>query len=125
LLRLLLDAHIPKAVASQIRRKNPGIEVQHLSQWLEGAFLEESDEVVLSQAADMEFTLVTYDLRTIPELLRAWSESGIDKGGVIFVDEGTIPQPNIGLLVQALGALWATEGRQDWRNRVVFLKRSR
>jgi len=68
-------------------------------------------------------TLVTYDRRTIPPLLKAWAEEGRKHGGVIFVDENTISPADIGGLVRALIQLLKERGRQDWTDRVYFLRR--
>ena len=37
--------------------------------------------------ATHRWSLVTYDRRTIPPLLKTWAESGLHHGGVVFVDE--------------------------------------
>jgi hypothetical protein len=72
----------------------------------------------------MEMTLVTYDRRTIPVLLKTWAEEGRSHGGVIFVDEKTISPANIGALVRALSQLYKETKNFDWADRVVFLRRS-
>jgi hypothetical protein len=74
-------------------------------------------------AAAERLTLVSYDRRTIPVLLKAWIEEGRSHGGVIFVDDKTISPANIGHLVRALLNLWEKSARWDWRNRVCFLQR--
>ena len=81
-----------------------------------------ADEVVLREAQKQRLTLVTFDLRTIPPLLRSWSEQGFDHSGVILVDERTIAQGDIGGLVKALCALWRTHRDIDWTNRVAYLQ---
>jgi hypothetical protein len=48
------------------------------------------------EAAEQDLTLVTYDRRTIPPWLKAWAEEGRRHGGVVFVDEKTIPPADIG-----------------------------
>jgi hypothetical protein len=68
-------------------------------------------------------TLVTYDRRTIPPLLKTWAEEGRKPGGVIFVDEKTISPADIGGLVRALIQLFKETGRWDWTDRVCFLRR--
>ena len=56
----------------------------------------------LNEAAKQKLTLVTYDRRTIPPLLKAWAEEGLRHAGVIFVDDKTISPADIGGLVSAL-----------------------
>ena len=68
-----------------------------------------------------KLTLVTYDRRTIPRLLKTWAEEGRNHGGVIFVDEKTVSSANIGGLVRALAQLHKEAGRWDWTDRVLFL----
>ena len=69
-------------------------------------------------------TLVTFDLRTIPSLLRLCAEHGMDHSGVIFVDDRTVAQHDIGGLVAALCAVWKAQRNMDWTNRVVYLRSS-
>jgi len=72
-------------------------------------------------AALLGFVLVTYDLRTIVPLLKAWGEQGVDHGGVILVDGRTLAPNDFGGLTRALGALWNAERRASWANRVIYL----
>ena len=83
--------HISPAVASGLRRRSRTLEVSALAEWEGGGFLGLADAVCLHHAAAHGWTLVTYDRRTIPPLLRSWAEAGQHHGGVIFVDEKTIP----------------------------------
>lgn len=51
--------------------------------------------------------------QTIPALRKRWTEEGRQHGGVIFVDEKTIPPADIGGLVRALIHLFKETGRWD------------
>ena len=42
-------------------------------------FLGAADELVLQEACKQKLTLVTFELRTTPPLLRLWAEHGIDR----------------------------------------------
>ena len=66
---------------------------------------------------------ITYDRKTIPPLLKMWAEADCEHGGVIFVDEKTIPPSDIGGLIQALHMLFQKSMNWDWRNRICFLRR--
>lgn len=123
MLKLLLDEHISPRVATGLRRRNQALHVCALTEWESGNFLGQDDASCLRQAADLGWTLVTYDRRTIPPLLKSWSEAGQAHGGVIFVDEKTIPPSDIGGLVQALAALVQQADALDWTDRVCFLRR--
>ena len=81
---------ISPAVAQGLRRRNRSLTVVCMAAWERGAFLGQQDSVCLQQAAARGLTLVTYDRRTIPPLLKVWGEEGRKHGGVIFVDEKTI-----------------------------------
>jgi hypothetical protein len=121
-LKLLLDEHISPDVASGVRRLGHGVSVRWMVEWEGGNFLGQDDAIWLPEAAAQNLTLVTYDRRTIPPLLKTWAEEGRQHGGVIFVDEKTIAQSNIGGQVRALRNL-VKEGRTwDWRDRVCFLR---
>ena len=122
-MRLLLDAHVPPAVAVGLMALVT-IEVQALRHWQGGIYLDEGDDTILQAAHAAGWTLVTYDQRTIRPLLKAWSEQGIAHSGVIFVDEHTVAQRDVGGLIGALRHLVEREGDADWENRAYFLKRA-
>jgi hypothetical protein len=125
MLKLLLDEHISPAVALGHRRKNPSLIVRFLSEWEGGACLGQDHATCMELACRQGLTFVTYDRRTIPPLLKSWAEHGRDHGGVIFVDEKTIPPSDLGGLVRALDSLERQAIRWDWKNRVCFLRRKR
>ena len=95
-------------------------------QWESGNFLGKEDSVCLLEAAKQRLTLVTYDRRTIPPLLKLWAEEERSHGGVIFVDERDFlagghwrcgSAPSISLVDVA--------GGMDWTNQVYFLRSGR
>jgi hypothetical protein len=123
MVKLLLDEHISPAVADGLRRRNPLLTVVCMAAWEQGEFLGQQDSLCLQQAAEQGLTLVTYDRRTIPPLLKVWAEEEQRHGGVIFVDEKTISPADTGSLVRALNELAKTTARWDWSDRVCFLRR--
>ncbi len=123
MLRLLLDEHISPAVATGLQRKNRSLSVHCMAEWEDGNFLGQEDSICLRQAAAQALTLVTYDRRTIPPLLKLWAEEGQKHGGVIFVDEKTISPADIGGLVRALAGLVKETWKWDWSDRIYFLSR--
>jgi hypothetical protein len=123
MLKLLLDEHISPDVASGLHRRNRAIEIRYMVEWEGGRFLGQDDRVCLRQAAAQGLTLVTYDRRTIPPLLKTWAEEERTHGGVIFVDEKTISPADIGDLVWALTRLAREAGKLDWTDRIYFLRR--
>jgi hypothetical protein len=96
MLKLLLDEHISLKVANGVYRRNRSLVVHPMVQWESGSFLGKEDSVCLLEAAKQGLTLVTYDRRTIPPLLKLWAEEARSHGGVIFVDEKTISPADIG-----------------------------
>lgn len=123
MLKLLLDEHISPGVAKGLKRRKPGIVVRYFAEWENGSFLGQDDSSCLKQAATQGLTLVTYDRRTIPPLLKTWAEEQRSHGGVIFIDEKTISPRNIGALVRALTELIKTSKNWNWKDRIVLLRR--
>jgi hypothetical protein len=123
MLKLLLDEHISPDVANGLRRHNRALEVRYMVEWERGRFLGQDDRACLREAAVQSLTLVTYDRRTIPPLLKTWAEEERTHGGVIFVDEKTISPSDIGGLVRALTSLARKTDSWDWRNRIYFVRR--
>jgi hypothetical protein len=123
MLRLLLDEHIAPDVAKGLRRTSRKIAVYPMAEWEDGSLLGQDDAACLREAATRRLTLVTYDRRTIPPLLKAWAEAGLEHGGVIFVDEKTISQADIGGLVRALSTLAKESTDWNWEDRVCYLRR--
>ena len=122
MLHILTDEQISPKVAVAARKLSRGMQITTIFQWLNGHFVGSPDGEILREAARQKMTLLSFDLRTIPTLLRAWGEQGIDHGGLIFVDEKSIPQSDIGGLARALCELRRLQGDADWTNRCFFLQ---
>jgi hypothetical protein len=123
MLKLLLDEHISPDVAHGLRRRNRAIQIHSMAEWESGRFLGQDDRTCMQEAAVQGFTLLTYDRRTIPQLLKIWAEEERPHGGVIFVDEKTVSPADIGGLVWALTSLARETSKWDWTNRIYFLRR--
>jgi hypothetical protein len=117
MLKLLLDEHISPSVATGLRRRHRAVEIGSMVEWENGRFLGQDDHACMREAAAQKLTLVTYDRRTIPPLLKNWAEEGRTHGGVIFVDA------DIGALVLALTELVTVTRTWNWTNRIYFLRR--
>jgi hypothetical protein len=110
-------------VAIGLRRRIRLLTIRSMQEWEDGNFLGQDDDACLKEAARQKLTLVTYDRRTIPPLLKTWAEEGRHHGGVIFVDEKTISPADIGGLIQALTTLAREGRRRNWTDRICFLRR--
>ena len=123
MLKLLLDEHISPSVAVGLRRRQRLLTVHCMVDWENGQFLGQDDSACLEHAGTLGLTLVTYDRRTIPPLLKAWAEEQRDHGGVIFIDEKTISPADIGGQVRALANLARETAKWNWMNRICYLQR--
>jgi hypothetical protein len=123
MLRLLLDEHLSPRIVKQFRVKWPQAPMDSVLMWEDGRLAGASDDVLLTEAWARGRTLVTYDQSTIVPLLKNWAEQGIAHGGVVFVDDRTISQNDIGRLTRSLGALWMAEKNSDWTDMVIYLTR--
>ena len=74
MLKLLLDEHISPDVAAGLLRRNPKLIVRYMTEWRVATFWARDDSACLQYAAEQALTLVTYDRRTIPPLLKIWAK---------------------------------------------------
>jgi predicted nuclease of predicted toxin-antitoxin system len=122
-LKLLLDEHVWPGLAGRLREALPGAHIESLHHWMEGRFLHQPDESILSEAHAQEMTLVTFDLATIPALLADRIALGEDHAGVIFVSTKSFAQNDHGGLLRAIIQCWPAWSATPWLNRVEFLRR--
>jgi hypothetical protein len=121
-MRLLLDAHVDPDVATGLRRVL-AIEVLALRDWHSGSYREADDALLLRAAYAEGWTLVTFDRKTISPMATEWAERGEPHAGLIFVDDHTFAQNDVGGIVRALVRLLDTLGDVSWENRQVYLRR--
>lgn len=121
-LAFLLDEHISPKVAEQITAEHPDIRIASVRLWRGGIFRGQTDATLLTAAREEGLTLVTYDCKTIPPLLTEWGGTGESHAGVVFVDERTIAQGDIGGQVRALVSHWEQTSTWDWTNLISFLR---
>jgi len=122
MLRLLLDEQISPDIGQWFHRRHER-RIISLAEWEEGRFVGQTDDLILHEAAAQKLTLVTYDRKTIPPLLKTYAEAGRDHGGVIFVDHRTISPADFGGLIRAIQRLFEESSRWQWTNRVCFLRK--
>ncbi len=122
-LSLLLDENISQVVAAQVKRHRPEMVIESVHSWRNGSFEGRSDKALLQAAYTEGLTLVTYDQKTIPAFLTELYAEGEEHGGVIFVDDQTIPNGDFGMLTLALIFFWERFHNEDWQNRIRFLEK--
>ena len=121
MLKLLLDEEISPVVAAGLRRRNGALIVSALAEWEDGNFVGKDTVDLLREAADQEWTLVTYDRLKIPPTLKTWAEEECLHGGVIFVDEEKIPLAETGALIAALSRVCREAESWEWTNCALWL----
>jgi hypothetical protein len=120
--KILLDEHLPKAVAVTLGRLLTGTDAQHIADWQHGRWLAEDDPVLLEGLWQDRRPLASYDRATLPGHLAKRIAGGKDHAGVIFVDQECFPVTRIGDMARALAKLLATyPAPSDWINRTVTL----
>jgi hypothetical protein len=122
-LKLLLDEHIWPGVAELVKRQIPEADVESIHRYADGSLMNTTDNEVLAEAHRDGWTLVTFDLNTIPRLLHEKAIANEDHNGVIFVSSKTFAQNDHARLAQALSVVARSEAAADWTNRVMFLSR--
>jgi hypothetical protein len=121
MLAFLLDIHISPKVAEQITTKRPDIPIQSLRSWRDGTLRKAEDTDILEAACEESLTLVTYDQKTIVPFVVQWMQDNRDHAGVLFVDDYTIAQEDIGTQVRSLIAFWDAHSQEEWKNGVSYL----
>ena len=122
MLRLLLDAHFGPREVAALHAREPDLDVMNMQQWMDGTLLDADDVLILLEACRQSRTLVTRDLRTITPVLKEWGAEDFHHGGVIFVDNRSFPEGNVGVVMQALLVLWQQQGKDDWTDIVHYLR---
>lgn len=122
-MKLLLDEHIWPGAAELVTKALPTAEVVSLHDYGGGNLLNTTDDEILAEAHRGGWTLVTFDLNTIPRLLGEMAVANEDHSGVIFVSSKSFAQNEHARLSQALVFLLRSETAADWTNRVMFLTR--
>src|SRR5450830_577240 len=117
-MRLLLDSHVARALAEQLR--GHGIDAVALPEWKGGNYRNLDDESLLSLAYADGRVLVTFDCQTIPTLLKSIAEMGQHHAGVILVSSHTFRANDVGRLLHALLSLSERRGDADWEDAVVL-----
>lgn len=102
--RLLLEAHVPAAVAGALRALRPGVDVQQVSAWQKGAYINAADDVLLEACWQDRRALVSKDRATLPGWIALRVADGREHGGVVFYDMERFRAHQVGALAKAIAA---------------------
>jgi hypothetical protein len=110
--KLLLDSHVPADVARALQVRSPGLDVQHLSTWQDGAYQSATDHVLLEACWQDGRALVSKDRATLPGWIALRVADGREHAGVLFYDLERFKAHQVGALARAIAAaLEETEGK--------------
>jgi len=118
----LFDCHISKAAVTALRKKSSSIQAEHLATWRGGVLLRAADEDILAACHDEGRIFVTFDQRTIPDILRQWAAEERQHSGVVFGDENIVKPGDSGSVAAALTTLTKEMGDADSANMIRFLR---
>jgi hypothetical protein len=122
LLAFLLDAHVPAAVADGVRAIRPDCRIEHLSYWRGGVLRNALDEHILVATRNANLVLVTYDVGTIPAILRRWLAERRPIPGTALISTRAIAQNDVGGIVRAIVGLFDEPAVLDPAYPVVYLR---
>ncbi len=110
--RLLLDSHVPADVADALRELRPDVDVQHVSTWQDGAYVNADDDLLLEACWQDARAVVSKDRATLPGWIALRVADGREHGGVLFYDLERFKAHQIGALARAIAAaLDQTKGK--------------
>jgi hypothetical protein len=97
-----------------------GVDATALRAFDGGRLLGAADEDILAAATRDGRALVTFDLRTIPPLLKRWAETGERHAGVILVSASAMRPNDVRRVVRSLRRL-ADAADGGLEDQVLFL----
>src|SRR5437773_8842416 len=124
-LRLLADENTSHRFVAACRRLAPALAITHIAAWQEGSWLGVDDSALLIACAEANLVLVAFDRATLPWHAGQLLRGGHDHGGLILFRR-TVRSTDYGQQARLLTNFWTREGGAwDWRNRIVYLPKSR
>lgn len=119
--KLLLDSHVPADVADALRALRPAVDVQHVSTWQGGAYINAPDDMLLEACWQDSRALVSKDRATLPGWIGLRVADGREHAGILFYDLERFKAHQIGALAKAIAAaLDQTKGKLG--NRWITLR---
>lgn len=106
-----------------LREMAPAAQIESIHRHAGGRLVNTADDDILTEAHRGRWVFVTFDVNTIPRLLREMAMASEDHSGVIFISSKSFAQNDHKGLAQALASIFQNETNADWTNRVIFLSR--
>jgi hypothetical protein len=110
------------AVVDGVRTLSSGCRIEHLAYWQSGRFRHAADETILRAANLDNLALVTYDVGTVPAILRRWLTEGRPIPPAVFIPSQTLPPGDIGAVARALVKLYRDPASFDAAYPIVYLQ---
>lgn len=118
-MKLMLDAHLSgRAVGKALAEGGHEVRALDSESELEGM----EDPAVLELASAESRVLVTANVSDFEPLLKEWAEEGRSHAGVILVPS-SVPNEAFGVLIRGIRKTLGVLSREDWANRVEWLRR--
>jgi hypothetical protein len=109
--KLLLDEHIPREAAEALQSKFPALDVVSI---YDTSWRGLPDPPWLETLDREGRTLVSRDVNTLPEFVKARLAEGLTHGGVIYADSKRLRQADVRGLIRRLIAVVEKHGDEDW-----------
>jgi hypothetical protein len=114
---ILTDEHFPEEIAQAVRRQIPGFDIQSIHATELGGL---PDPPLLEILDSEHRTLLTRDVNSIPDFLKARLAAGKTHGGVLYVSN-RYRQNDSRSLIRALVSFIKAHRDEDWRCREAWL----
>jgi hypothetical protein len=114
----LFDEHIAREVAKARRRRFPAVDAVSI---YDTSWRGLPDPPLLDALDRGSWTLVSRDVNTIPEFIKARLAVGLTHGGVIYADRKRLRQSDVRGLIRRLIAFVEKHGDEDWTCREGWL----
>ena len=114
--RYLIDENTTPALADQLRRRKPGLEVVHVGD--ERAPLRGTlDQDILLWIEDHEFTLVTRNRKSMPDHLAQHLSTGHHIPGIFTLQ----PKASLGEIIEDLLLIWELAGDDEYKDQIIHI----
>ncbi len=123
----LLDEHLSPKVAEITKSLGANFDVKSVLKCEQGDLKGESDEFILNYCIEKSFVLVTFDVNTIPQILKSWFDIGKNHAGIVFVSTKTLRSSDSVSIAKGLIRIGNEKSNKilkdsEWQNQIIFLQ---